>query len=74
MNLKQRAKLKRFIAGVSCPSCNELDSLILYSEDQSIECISCGFKQTSQQRDHDKNQQRSSSSLEIGDIKITQVE
>ena len=37
---------KRFIAGARCPSCNELDKLMVYKEngDDYRECISCGFK------------------------------
>ncbi len=73
MNLKQSPRRKQFIAGASCPSCNELDSLVLYSHDQSIECVSCGYTQTSQQRDQTDSKEQSSS-LGIGDIKITRVD
>ena len=73
MNSKQKPKQKRFIAGANCPSCDELDSLALYSHDQSIECVSCGYTQTSQQRDQTENKKQSPS-VEIGDIKITRVE
>jgi len=66
-------KQKRFIAGANCPSCDDLDSLVLYSDDQSIECVSCGYKQTSQQRDQSENKSQSPAT-EIGDIKITRVE
>ncbi|TQV72148.1 DNA-binding protein [Aliikangiella marina] len=44
-------KTQRFIAGASCPSCNELDSLLVDSVDQSIECVECGFTQTAEERD-----------------------
>ncbi|PHS20467.1 MAG: DNA-binding protein [Kangiella sp.] len=73
MNYKQNPKQKRFIAGANCPSCDELDSLALYSHDQSIECVSCGYTQTSQQRDQTENKEHSSP-LTIGDIKITRVD
>ncbi len=42
---------KQFIAGAVCPSCSEMDSLVLYVDDQSVECVSCDYTQTSQQRD-----------------------
>ena len=73
MNLKQNHKQKRFIAGAKCPNCDDQDSLVLYSHDQSIECVSCGYKRTSQQRDQTENKEQSSP-LEIGDIKITRLE
>ena len=48
--MKQRIK-KQFIAGAVCPECKEMDSLVLFTEEQQIECVSCDFKQTSEQRD-----------------------
>ncbi len=42
---------RRFIAGATCPKCNDMDSLLLNSDDQSIECVECGFTQTQQERD-----------------------
>ncbi|CAM3489412.1 YheV family putative zinc ribbon protein [Parendozoicomonas haliclonae] len=36
---------KRFIAGAVCPSCAEMDRLVVY-EDQGVtirECVNCGF-------------------------------
>ena len=42
---------KQFIAGVVCPKCSEMDSFVLYQENQDIECVSCGFKQNANQRD-----------------------
>ena len=47
---------KRFIAGAVCPACSDLDSLVLYSDDQRIECVSCDYSQTSQQRDVEVNE------------------
>lgn len=37
---------KRFIAGVTCPKCAEMDKMQVYVEDgiNYRECISCGFK------------------------------
>ena len=37
---------KRFIAGVTCPKCAEMDKMQVYAEDDVDyrECVSCGFK------------------------------
>lgn len=37
---------KRFIAGVTCPKCGQMDKLKAYSEDgiDYRECVSCGFR------------------------------
>lgn len=39
---------KRFIAGAKCPKCGELDSLMLYKENdvEKIECVECNHKQS----------------------------
>ncbi len=40
---------KRFIAGVVCPKCGEMDRTVMYRNDQDDEvreCISCGYSQT----------------------------
>lgn len=39
---------KRFIAGAKCPNCNELDTLMLYKENdvEKVECVECGHKQS----------------------------
>lgn len=42
---------KQFIAGAVCPECSDTDSLVLFSDDQSISCVSCDFTKTSEQRD-----------------------
>ena len=76
-NLK-KTKQKRFIAGANCPKCNETDSLVLYSHDQSIECVSCNFVQTTAQREQeaskDLNKETKASRSKLGDITITRVE
>ena len=38
---------KRFIAGAVCPSCGEMDRLVMYTLEQSTyrECVNCGFKE-----------------------------
>lgn len=37
---------KRFIAGAKCPSCGEIDKLVMYKHEGEDfrECVSCGFK------------------------------
>ncbi|MBD1387969.1 YheV family putative metal-binding protein [Neiella sp. HB171785] len=38
---------RRFIAGASCPKCNEQDSLAMVMTDDSsyVECVECGHVQ-----------------------------
>ena len=36
--------VKRFIAGAVCPRCGLMDKLAVDSDDQTRECVSCGFK------------------------------
>lgn len=42
---------KRFIAGAVCPSCSELDKVVMYDEhgDRFRECVACGFKEQLEQ-------------------------
>ena len=47
---------KQFIAGAICPECSEMDSLVLYADDQSIACVSCDYTKSSEQRDLEANQ------------------
>lgn len=44
---------KQFIAGAICPECSEMDSLVLYTDDQSVACVSCNYTKSSQQRDRE---------------------
>lgn len=39
---------KRFIAGATCPKCNQLDSIALTLENavETLTCVSCGYTQT----------------------------
>ncbi len=39
---------KRFIAGAKCPSCQKLDTLMLYFENnvEKLACVSCDYKET----------------------------
>lgn len=36
---------KRFVAGATCPHCNAVDTVLLFSENNiaTIECIACGY-------------------------------
>ena len=45
---------KQFIAGAICPNCSEMDSLVIYPDDQSIACVSCDFEKSSEQRDSEE--------------------
>ncbi|PVZ78188.1 hypothetical protein C9426_34985 [Serratia sp. S1B] len=38
---------KRFIAGATCPSCNAMDTLAIWREEQGevVECVKCGHHQ-----------------------------
>jgi len=44
---------KQFIAGAICPECSEMDSLVLYTDDQSVACVSCHYTKSSEQRDRE---------------------
>jgi len=64
---------KQFIAGAVCPKCGDEDSLVLFSSSKNIACVSCGFEQSSEQRDStskDGQQDKGSTST----IKITQLD
>lgn len=56
-------KTQRFIAGANCPKCNEIDTLLVDSEDESIECVECGFTQTAQDRDTKQTEEQVSKSI-----------
>ncbi|GEA08756.1 DNA-binding protein [Alteromonas sp. KUL42] len=38
---------RRFVAGATCPKCQELDTISLYFENnvEKLECVSCGYKE-----------------------------
>lgn len=50
---------RQFIAGAVCPQCSDIDSLVLYSDDQSIACVSCHYQKNSEQRDAKQEKQTS---------------
>jgi uncharacterized metal-binding protein (TIGR02443 family) len=39
---------KRFVAGAVCPNCKEMDTLMLYFENnvEKIQCVSCDFSKS----------------------------
>ncbi len=45
----QKMIQKRFIAGVVCPKCGEMDKIRMYRDDNDDEirdCVACGFTET----------------------------
>jgi uncharacterized metal-binding protein (TIGR02443 family) len=45
----QKAIQKRFIAGVVCPKCGEMDKIRMYRDEDDSElrdCVACGFTET----------------------------
>jgi uncharacterized protein len=54
MNIQKKSK-RQFIAGAVCPKCSDNDSIVLYPEENMIECVSCDFKESSEQRDAPSN-------------------
>ena len=59
---------KRFIAGAICPKCQERDTLVINTIDQSIECVDCGFLQTESQRDQEAQHKKNNSSIIVNDL------
>lgn len=47
INEKQKSKISRFIAGAVCPSCGELDRIVIKEKDNisARHCVSCGFSE-----------------------------
>ena len=35
--------MRRFIAGAVCPRCGKMDKLVVDSDTEQRECVSCGF-------------------------------
>lgn len=70
------SRKKQFIAGAICPQCSTMDSLALYTDDQSIVCIECDFHQSSEQRDSKASADKTKTNTsykESTTIKITNV-
>jgi len=70
------SRKKQFIAGAICPECSTMDSLALYTDDQSIVCIECDFHQSSEQRDSKTRADKTNTNTSYKDvtaIKITNL-
>ena len=39
----------KFIAGAICPSCGDIDSIMLKNDDSEIRCVSCNYLKIKQQ-------------------------
>lgn len=64
------SRKKQFIAGAVCPTCSDMDSLVLFTDDQSVECVSCSYTQTSAQRDQAQQKKQQASKNEgLTDVK-----
>ena len=67
---------KQFIAGATCPQCSNIDSLVLYADDQSIACVECDFNQSSEQRDSKLSTDETKTDISyknVDSIKITNL-
>jgi len=44
--MSKRVK-RRFVAGATCPKCQELDTISLYFENnvEKLECVACGYNE-----------------------------
>lgn len=43
----QKSIKRRFVAGATCPKCQELDTISLYYENnvEKLECVACGYNE-----------------------------
>ena len=39
----------KFIAGAICPSCGDIDSIMLKNDDSEIRCVSCNYLKMKEQ-------------------------
>ena len=39
----------KFIAGAICPSCGDIDSIVLKNDDSEIKCVSCNYQKMKDQ-------------------------
>lgn len=54
----QKVIQKRFIAGVVCPKCGEMDKIRMFRDDKGDElrdCVACGFTETYAQHKESKD-------------------
>ena len=45
----------KFIAGAICPSCGDIDSIILKNDDSEIRCVSCNYLKMKDQEFDEKD-------------------
>ena len=45
----------KFIAGAICPSCGDIDSIMLKNDDSEIRCVSCNFLKMKDQEFDEKD-------------------
>lgn len=55
--MNQVKNKKRFIAGASCPSCQQQDTLMWWTENniELVECVECDFKEQRMPKSVEKN-------------------
>lgn len=45
MESNQKSRKKRFIAGAVCPECKQFDTIIMYPDEQRVECVRCDYEE-----------------------------
>ena len=45
----------KFIAGAICPSCGDIDSIMLKNDDSEIRCVSCNYLKMKDQEYDEKD-------------------
>ena len=45
----------KFIAGAICPSCGDIDSIMLKNDDSEIRCVSCNYLKMKDQEFDEKD-------------------
>jgi uncharacterized metal-binding protein (TIGR02443 family) len=56
----------KFIAGAICPSCGDVDSIVLKNDDSEIKCVSCNYQKMKDQ-ELDKKDSNLAESIRIID-------
>ena len=56
----------KFIAGAICPSCGDIDSIVLKNDDSEIKCVSCNYQKMKDQ-EFDKKDTNLTESIRIID-------
>tara|TARA_B110000003_G_scaffold235891_1_gene240311 strand:- start:19 stop:315 length:297 start_codon:yes stop_codon:yes gene_type:complete len=72
----QKMIQKRFIAGVVCPKCGEMDKIRMYRDengDELRDCVACGFTETYAQHKEAKEAETSEPLYEELTTRVTPV-